>query len=236
MAYPPGRVPLINAPAPLTILAGLLIALHALRVVLPERFSVLVLFTAGLIPERFWGWVNGTTLPGQSVPAYEGALPALAPLVLSALLHADWMHVLLNAAFLVAIGKPVMEQLRHLCGLRAVSLAMVFLLLFCLSQACGALVFLLVNYPSGPIAIGASGGLSGVLAAFLLLRAGRHARLLSRDFLSASGVFVAANLLLAIAAPSLLAVSIAWEVHLGGFLGGAMAGRVLAASAAPPAR
>lgn len=222
-----GRVPIINAPLPLTVFAVVLIALHGLRVFSPDGVQNEVFYQAALIPERFWGWATGA-FPGPiGLPPYGGVLAAIAPLFLSALLHGDWFHVVLNAAFWVAVGKPVLEMIGQVRGRAGAGPALTLFILFFLSQAAGGLVYMLVHNPSGPIAVGASGGVSGVLGALFLMREGAGARILSRPFLSVSAIFVAANLLLAFVGPGLLGAGIAWEVHLGGFLAGALIGRAL---------
>lgn len=221
------RAPIINAPLPLTALALTLIVLHGLRVFAPEAVSFAALYHGALFPERFWGWTEGQVVVPGGMPPYAGILTALAPLVLSALLHGDWFHVILNAAFLVAIGKPVIDILTVLNGRYGPSVIVTIFILIFASQAAGGLVYLLLNAPDGGIAIGSSGGLSGLLGAYLLMREGGAARLLSRNFLTITCIFAVANVILAVIGPSLLGASIAWEVHLGGYLGGALLGRFL---------
>lgn len=220
---PSAREPIINAPLPLTVLGVLMIALHGARVFSPKMMQMEALMMGALAPDRFWAWVN----QGPPGYAYDGILSAIAPLFLSAFLHGDWMHVILNALFLIAVGKPVLGAIISLRGSYDGGAVMTFLLLFFLSQAVGGLFFLVMHYPVGPIAIGASAGVSGLMGAFILMRDGASARLLSRNFLSATGVFVFANILLAFMGPVLLGSSIAWEAHLGGYIGGAIFSRVL---------
>lgn len=231
MRQPGGRAPIINAPLPLTVFAVVLIALHGLRTFSPVASQNEALFAGALIPERFWGWMSGA-FPGPiGVPPYGGVLEAAAPLFLSALLHGDWFHVVLNAAFWVALGKPVMEMIRQLSGRRGAGAgtgaALILFVLFFLSQAAGGVVYLLIHNPYGPIAVGASGGVSGILGALFIMRDGARARLLSRSFLTVTAIFAAANLLLVVVGPGLLGSGIAWEVHLGGYLAGALIGRFL---------
>ncbi|MFN7056257.1 rhomboid family intramembrane serine protease [Hyphomonas sp.] len=227
MTPPGGRAPLINAPLPLTVFAVLLIALHGVREFAPQGFQNEILYHGALIPERFWGWLTGA-FPGPiGVPAYGNALEAAAPLALSALIHGDWFHVVLNAAFWVAVGKPVLEMISGLRGRGGAGAAAVLFILFFLSQAAGGAVYYLVHNPYGPVAVGASGGVSGVLGALFLMRDGARARILSRNFISVAVIFTIANALLAFMGPAMLGAGIAWEVHLGGFAAGALIGRFL---------
>lgn len=221
------RAPIINAPLPLTAFALVLVVLHGLRVFSPESFQIEALYHGALFPERFWGWTDGQGMTPSGVPAYPGVLAAMAPFVLSALLHGDWFHVILNAVFLIAIGKPVLEILTVLNGRYSAGvIATLFALIF-LSQAGGGVVYLLLNNPTGAIAVGASGGLSGLMGAYFLMRDGGAARLLARSFLTVSAIFIIANVIFAVIGPSLLGVSIAWEVHLGGYIAGALFGRLV---------
>jgi len=222
-----GRAPLINAPFPLTAFAVLLIVLHGVRVVAPQQLQNEILYHGALIPERFWGWLTGA-FPGPiGVPGYGNALEAATPLVLSALIHGDWFHVVLNAAFWVAVGKPVLAMISGVRGRGGAGAAVMLFLLFFLSQAAGGVVYCLAHNPHGPIAVGASGGVSGVLGALFLMRDGARARILSRSFITVAVIFTIANLLLALMGPAMLGAGIAWEVHLGGFAVGALIGRFL---------
>lgn len=227
MTSPPGREPIINAPLPLTAFALLLIGLHAARVFAPEQFQLEALYHGALFPERFWAWAEGAPLSAAGAPPYPGWGSALAPLVLSGFLHGDWVHVVLNAVFCIAFGKPVLDLLTRVQGGYGARVIVLLFVLIMLSQAAGGLTYLVLNNPLGPIAVGASGGLSGLLGAYIMMREGALARLISRNFLAVTGIFIVANLLFAFVGPALLGASIAWEVHVGGYLAGAVFGRVL---------
>jgi|GEM_PF-298982 len=221
------RAPIINAPLPLTAFALVLIVLHGLRVFAPESFQIEALYHGALFPERFWGWADGQVMTPSGVPAYPGIGAAMAPFFLSGLLHGDWFHVILNAVFLIAIGKPVLEILTVLNGRYGAGVIITLFALIFVSQAAGGLVYLLLNNPAGGIAVGASGGLSGLMGAYFLMREGAAARLRARSFLTVTAIFTVANLIFAFIGPSLLGAAIAWEVHLGGYIAGAVFGRVV---------
>ncbi|MFN3610412.1 MAG: rhomboid family intramembrane serine protease, partial [Hyphomonas sp.] len=185
------------------------------------------LYHGALFPERFWGWTEGQGMTPSGVPAYPGTGAAMAPFFLSGLLHGDWFHVILNAVFLIAIGKPVLEILTVLNGRYGVEVIVTLFVLIFASQAAGGLVYLLLNNPSGGIAVGASGGLSGLMGAYFLMRDGAAARLRARNFLTVTVIFIIANMIFAFIGPGLLGASIAWEVHVGGYLAGALIARAL---------
>ena len=215
--------PIINAPPVLSILAILMVAAHAIRVVVPWLEGIAFEFGA-VFPERFWGWA-GTDLPPDAYPAYHNLVAATVPLFLTAFVHGGWMHVILNAAMLVGVGKPVREKLYRAEGGRSRQADVSLLILVFASVAGGSLAHLLVNYPSGPLAIGASGGVSGLIAAVVLLQQGQRPRLLHQRFLTVAGLFAVANVVLAFIGPSLLGASIAWQAHIGGFVVGALIAR-----------
>lgn len=218
------RAPVINAPPLLTGLAVAFLVAHGVRVFGGEAVSQLMLYHGAVYPERFWGMFAATGLnPGvTSAPAYAGPLGALFSLVATAFLHGDWLHVIINAAIFVASGKPVYDDLS--AGRRgSVTL---FLSLFFLSVAGGSLFHLAANYPEGSVAIGASGGVSGLIAAVLLIQQSRGplapARLLSGPFLRVSAAFIVGNLILWLVGPMILGMSIAWQAHIGGYVAGAL--------------
>lgn len=217
--------PLINAPLPVAVFAGLLVVLHLVRILLPDSWQNIVIFEGALIPDRFWAPAGGAGLSG--LPGYDGRIAAFLPLIASGFLHSDWMHVIFNAAFLVALAKPLLELFRNVWPGREPGASALLLGLFLLSQIISGLVYLGLNYPDGGPAIGASGGISGLIAALLLVREGPQRWLLARGFLVASALFVIANALFAFIGPGLLGASIAWEAHVGGYFGGALAMRLI---------
>lgn len=231
----PRKPPIINAPLPVTFFALLLIALHGARVLLPDGLQNFVFFHGALIPDRFWAEPGAAVL--GALPPYDGALNAFVPMISSAFLHGDWTHVIFNAVFLVAIAKPLLELFRRVWPGQEPGASALLLGLFLVSQIAASLTYLALNYPTGGgIAVGASGGIGGLLGALLLIREGPDRWILTRGFLVASALFVVANALFAFLGPSLLGSPIAWEMHIGGYVGGAVFMRlVLWRMAAGPA-
>lgn len=211
---------MINAPWPVAGFAILLLALHLARILLPDSLQNAVYYYGALIPERFWAPAGGASMSGM--PAYGNPLEAFLPLVASGFLHGDWMHVVLNAAFIVALGKPLLELFRRAWPGKEPAASLLLLGLFVFSQIVSGLAYVGANYPDGGLAIGASGGASGMLAAVLLLREGPDKWLASQRFLVTSAMFVVGNALLSFLGPTLLGASIAWEAHVGGYIGGAI--------------
>jgi len=219
------KPPIINAPLPVTFFAVLLIAAHAVRILLPGNLQNAIYYYGALIPERFWAAPGGLT-ENRFAP-YGSPVEAFATLITSGFLHSDWMHVIFNAAFLVALAKPLLELFRRIWPGREPAASLLLLALYLVSQIASGFVYLAMNAPDGAIAVGASGGISGLLAGVLLMRAGPDRWLLDRNFLVASALFLIANLLFAFLGPSLLGAAIAWEAHLGGYIAGALAMRLV---------
>ncbi|MFH1518718.1 MAG: rhomboid family intramembrane serine protease [Pseudomonadota bacterium] len=226
MARNPGRPPIINAPPLVTALALTFLAAHGARILLSEALQNVLLWHTALFPERFWGWVGASLPPGMAEP-YSNIVAAIAPLFTIAFIHSDWVHVGLNAAMLLGVGKPVYENLQRVRGGESRRTAELFLFLFFLSVAGGSVAHLIANYPAGQVAVGASGGVSGLIAAVLLGQKGAEGRLLSRPFLTASVLFLVANLVLAFIGPAMLGAHIAWQAHAGGYVAGALVFRFL---------
>lgn len=217
--------PIINAPWPVAAFALVLVGAHLIRILLPDSLQNAVFYYGALFPERFWAPAGGVSLDG--LPGYANGLEAFLPLVASGFIHGDWMHVILNAAFLVALAKPLLEIFRRIWPAREPAASGVLLGLFLVSQIVSSLVYVGANYPEGQAAVGASGGISGLLAAVLLLREGPHRWLFTRNFAVVSALFVVANALFAFIGPSLLGSGIAWQAHVGGYFGGALCMRAI---------
>jgi membrane associated rhomboid family serine protease len=99
-----------------------------------------------------------------------------------------------------------------------------WMLLFVASIIAGSLAYLALQDAGAGAAVGASGGVSGIVAATVLLDpfTGRKRPLWNRDFLVMTAVFAAINVVLVYAGPMLLGMGIAWEAHAGGYVAGAL--------------
>ncbi|MBA3069099.1 MAG: rhomboid family intramembrane serine protease [Hyphomonas sp.] len=222
---PSRQPPIINAPWPVAVFALVLVGAHLVRILLPGAIENAVFFYGALIPERFWAPAGGMSAAG--LPAYANGWEAFVPMVASAFIHGDWMHVIFNAAFLVALAKPLHEVFRRIWPGPALMASAVLLGLFLVSQVASSLVYLAASYPDGAPAVGASGGISGLLAAVLLLREGPDRWLFTRNFAVASALFVVGNALFAFVGPALLGAGVAWQAHVGGYFGGALCMRAI---------
>jgi len=210
-AQPEKRQPFINAPLLVILMAVLLVALHAAISFASYDQQDQILWDYAIVPGRFWAAAG-------SPEVYPDYISGLLTLISTALLHADWSHVIINALMLLAFGTPVARAFGD--NVRGWGL---WMLLFVGSVIGGSALYLALANVGSPYLIGASGGTSGLMAAaFQLDPWGGKRPLWSREFLVFSAVFALANLLIVFVGPALLGMQISWEAHLGGYVAGAV--------------
>lgn len=179
-------------------------------VLAPDDVKNFIYFSFSVIPARF---------DPSSPWAFSAWYEVAGPLLGHVFLHGGWLHLGMNALVLFQAGPLVARRMG----------AERFLLLFFLSAIGGALAFILINPGAETPAVGASGAICGVFAAyFLSVRPSVRAAL--RDPMVRRGVFwfLAINVALAALARQSGVLLIAWEAHLGGFLAGGVAFVLLA--------
>lgn len=243
------REPMVNAPFAVVLLIGILVVVHVARLMVGDEtdFRIIVDFafvparlTLALMPSQLDAILADAASAGGAAGGQRLLLAQLLlqggtklwTLITHAFLHGSWMHLIFNALWLLAFGSPVARRFGTgrfflLCGICAVA---------------GAIVFTVFN-PHGAIPmIGASGAISGIMAAacrfvfqphmpWLGHQAGRaeHApaqslREVMRDrrAMSFIGVWFGVNIVFGVAAGPLGLADggIAWEAHIGGFIAG----------------
>ena len=115
----------------------------------------------GLIP----GELTGMLRPGTPFPMGEGLVCLTDPgrqishVFTSMFLHGSWMHLLGNMWFLWLFGNNIEDSMGHAR----------FVVFYLLSGVAAALVQVAVNPASGIPMVGASGAISGVMGAYLIL-------------------------------------------------------------------
>lgn len=149
-------------------------------------------------------------------PMDRFAIPEWATLVTYMFFHADVFHLLGNMLFLWVFGDNVEDALGHLK----------FLLFYCLCGAAGALMHTAISSDSGTPLIGASAGVAGVIAAYLMLHPRVHVWILVMRVLPlrvsaafALGVWVIMQIGMVLV-PQIGPV--AWWAHIGGLIAGAL--------------
>ena len=199
--------PLRNQPKVVLGLALAIVLAHVGRLFLSSD-DVEGLFAAfAIIPERYD--------PGAD--AYRGPLAAAAPLVMHVFLHGGWLHLAMNLLVFFQAADLVADRLeeREPGGLR-------FLALFFGSAIGAAAAYIWLNPHSGMPAVGASGAICGLFAAYLLaVRRDWRTAIADPEVRRSAFWFLLINVGLAAAARVSGVLPIAWEAHLGGFVAGA---------------
>ncbi|PLX37126.1 MAG: rhomboid family intramembrane serine protease [Hyphomicrobiales bacterium] len=218
------REPVFNMPPVVVALAVLLAGIHAARMYLISADTDLeVLIRFAFIPARFGAEAAELGLPG-------GAGADLWMFVTYAYLHGDWVHLAVNVFWLAAFGSAVAWRFG----------ALRFLLLSAAAAIGGAVAHLIAHPGEFVPVIGASGAVSGLMAAaarFVFFR--RRVRAVGAEawrypappllvalrdgrVLIFLAVWFGLNLLVGIGAPPIAGVEgeIAWQAHIGGFFVG----------------
>lgn len=147
---------------------------------------------------------------------FNNPVPEPLTLITYQFLHGGWMHLISNMAFLWVFADNIEDAFGHFG----------FLLFYLLCGIAAGLLHTVMQPDSGAPLIGASGAVSGVLAAYLLLypKARIWILLFMRiplpisAFWALSGWF--ALQLLSIFISSEDEAQVAWWAHIGGFLAG----------------
>lgn len=220
----PAREPIFLLPGSVTVLVGVLVAIHlAATMVLNEDGQTQLYFWFAFQPLRI-------ALAYQDMSV---AIPLLWTPFSHAFLHGGWDHLLVNVAWLVIFATPIVR--RYGAG--------PMLAIFLVSAAAGAAFFAATSLYSGAYLIGASGGIAGLTGAAIrfifqpVLYAqhpetgqrvvlGRRLATLRETFVNPRSRFFALIWLVLNAAvplaPLLMGASlgVAWQAHLGGFVAG----------------
>jgi membrane associated rhomboid family serine protease len=220
------REPILTLPGALTAYVLLLAAIH-LRVLLPPEPEYWTIEVFGFIPKRY-----DSTLLAMPFPGGSGA--KIWSFVTYSLLHANLSHLAFNVLWLLPFGSAVARRFG----------ATRFFVFMAVTAIAGALAHLVSHEHEVAPMIGASASVSGAMAAairfafvhgsFLSFRRGdadAAARVpalpLSRALrnprvLAFLGVWFGVNIIFGLGsiAVGVDGVSVAWQAHIGGFIGG----------------
>jgi len=192
----------------LLIVANALVFLYELS--LGPRAGEKFIFTFGMVPARIEWAFTGPSVTFQA---------AFLPLLTSLFLHGGWLHLIGNMWFLWIFGDNVEDRFGHLR----------YLLFYLLCGVGAGLAHILFNLNSRIPAVGASGAISGVLGAYLVLFPRARVLTLIPLFIFFFTVELPALVLLgywfviqALSGLGSLAIrttgGVAWWAHVGGFL------------------
>ena len=221
--HPDRREPVFNVPTIVIVLIAFLVIVHTVRQALSYDDDGFVIIYLAFIPARLTE--VGAGLPGGVLAGYTSTFT-------HSLLHADWLHLTLNSAWLLAFGALIARR----------SGALGLLALFATSAIAGALFFFLVNANGMTPLVGASGGVSGLMgAAFRVIFSASHfggvqmmrenpnaiprmplqVALFDRSTMIGVGLWLGVNLIFGLGLGDVIqSGEIAWEAHVGGFLFG----------------
>jgi membrane associated rhomboid family serine protease len=143
--------------------------------------------------------------------------PPLVTLLAALFMHGSWLHLLGNMLFLWIFGNNIEDRLGHL----------LFLVFYLLGGVGSSLVHVLFNSDSLTPVLGASGAVSAVMGAYLILYPQARIRTLVFLFIFITFVDLPAALFLIIwfifqFAYAGQSSGIAWLAHVGGFILGVL--------------
>lgn len=187
------------------LLTGSVVAAYVALYVAPADMQRFAEYSFALIPERFHA---------ESPFRFQAWWEALGPLFGHSFLHAGWLHLGLNAFFL--FGASRLPALRLGAGR--------YLLVYVVAVLTGALTFLALNWNEQAVAVGASGGVCGMFTAFFFSTRANWREALADPRVRGplGGLFVLNVVVMGVASEAGF-LPIAWEDHLGGFIGGGVA-------------
>jgi membrane associated rhomboid family serine protease len=215
------RQPIFRAPAVVLLLIGGLVAAHALRSLAPPHQSLAWINQFAFIPARY-SPVFSSQYGIDPGGLFQRGLPFLSYMAL----HNDYTHLAINCLWLLAFGPIVARRFG----------TALFLLFFVLCGVAAAATHLAFNWGAMEPVIGASGAISGLMAAGIRLlpterppwaSAGPPAEaamlpLWSRQILLFSLVWAALNIVAGVTGLGMGGEVglIAWQAHLGGYAAG----------------
>ena len=213
----PPRQPFLRAPPVVLWLIGVLVALHLARISAPGDRPDALVYQFGLYP---WRYSHAFLESRMADPGtlWERAIPFVSYMGL----HGSWTHLVINSLWLLAFGPIVARRYGNI----------LFLAFFLLCGVVAAMTYLALNWGDSLSVIGASGAISGLMAAGLRMLPGQTpwavpdetplAPLLSRQLLIFTVLWTAINLVTGITGLGMGGESglVAWQAHLGGFLAG----------------
>lgn len=204
-AEQPPEPPRLPTPIIIWVITAAIVVTYAIYMFLPVDLQEELLNAFALIPARY---------DPASPIHFRDPLSMLAPIFGHTFLHVAWWHAATNAFFLYVLGRwPALR----LGWWR-------FLIVYLASAAGGAIAFLLLNMGTENVAVGASGAVCGVFTAyFLSVRPSWRDALREPAVRNSLGMVFFLNVVVMGVLSEIGLFPIAWEAHLGGFIGGAIA-------------
>lgn len=203
--------PTVRTPVVTYALLGACVLVFLWQASLTVQGRQAVVFALGFIP--------AVVFQGARLPEELSLVPGPLTVLTSMFLHGGWMHLIGNMLYLWIFADNVEDRLGR--GR--------FIVFYVLAGIGAALAQALPDRGSTIPMVGASGAISGVLGAYLLLYPRAHvlvliplgifSRIVAVPALAALGVWFGIQLLSSLAAPA-GGGGVAFRAHLGGFVAG----------------
>jgi membrane associated rhomboid family serine protease len=210
----PLRQPMFFVPKAVLWLLAALVAVHAVFALLPAETAQNLMVRFAFMPIRYAPGIDG-----------GGVLDMAVPFLSHQFLHASWFHLIMNAAWLLACGPVVARRFGP----------WLFLAFFLVCGGAGAALFLAMDWGGIDGMIGASGAVSGLMAASIRMipwssgmpRLWQGARmplvpLTARPVIAFTGIWFVTNLIFGVTGFGAGGAvhQIAWQAHIGGYVAG----------------
>jgi membrane associated rhomboid family serine protease len=192
------------------IAVNVLVFLYQLS--LPPQEGQLFIYQFGAIPAAVFG--------SQTLPSDLVAIPASLSVLTSMFLHGGFMHLIGNMLYLWIFGNNVEDAMGHIR----------FILFYLITGVAASITHFLMDVDSTIPTIGASGAISGVLGAYILLYPRAQVMvfvffgIFIRMMYIPAGIVLGFYFLLQIFQGALTwgqeGGGVAWFAHIGGFMAG----------------
>src|SRR3990172_8388213 len=210
--------PIFNVPRSVLATIAVMVAVQLIRGLLPDELDIKVLLALAFIPARYAG--AALELPG-------GYPACVTSFVTYMLVHAGWVHLVVNALWMLAFGSAVARRLGDLK----------FLYFSTVCGIAGALTHLAFHFGELAPVVGASAAISGQMAGALRfifsarpLPGGRRPDFVNAPLTSLGQtlsdqrilmfllLWVGVNVYFGLSAVPIAGVEggVAWEAHIGG--------------------
>lgn len=197
------------------VTVGLILACVAMflwQQTLTGGFAERVIYGMGMVPALVLG--------GYDLPPGMGLVPAWASPVTYQFLHGGWMHLIGNMWFLWVFGNNIEDSMGHVR----------FVVFYLLTGLVAAAAHIAFNLESGVPIVGASGAISGVMGAYMVLYPRVRVQTLIVLFVFIQvvalpavvilGLWFALQLLSGVGSLGQIGGGVAFWAHVGGFVAG----------------
>lgn len=189
------KEPIFNIPPFIKFMVLSILIIHIIGEFLPADIHQKITYMLGFVPAIY---LHDQIWLGQYI---------ITPFS-HVFLHGGWLHLCMNIFTMMAFGAGLERAL----GSRKTAL------LFFATAALGAATHFIFEMNSPIVMIGASGGISGLFGAMIVVM--RHAGMINHNIIPIVAIWIGISLLFAVITPPGFEGSIAWATHIGGFLAG----------------